>query len=148
MLVAQQAGGLGPQQSVFSVDFWQQAGGFAEQQFSCDDVQHPSGAAEVSSSPLQHGKQFVSVALGVQAVPVFWLQQPAFGPKPQPHCFAPVTPQQPRGSAGVLPTLEQCVPVPPPCTGLQFCVPALQKAVAPQVLQAPPPWQQQQQPAM
>jgi hypothetical protein len=53
--VVQQAGGLGPQQSVFSVDFWQQAGGFAVQQLTVADLQQPSGAAEVNTSPAQHG---------------------------------------------------------------------------------------------
>jgi hypothetical protein len=34
-------------------------------------VQHPSAAADVSTTPCQHGKQLVSLALGVHATPVF-----------------------------------------------------------------------------
>ena len=46
---------------------------------------------------------------------------------------------------GALPTLEQWVPISVPPHG---CLPALQKETEPQILHSPPPWQQQQQPAV
>jgi hypothetical protein len=134
------------QQSTLRLDFAQHAGGLALQQFTVDDLQHPSGAAEVSCVPLQQGKQVVVPVVGVQLAPLVGVQHPAKGPNPHPHDIAPVMPQQPDGLGGFAPTVEQWVPKPPPCTGEHGCVPALQNALAPQVLQLPPPWQQQQQP--
>ena len=129
------------QQSTVWDDRSQHAGAPATQQFWLEDLQQPSVAAGVSGTPLQHGKQSALPAFGVQVTPVFWLQQFPRGPKPHPHIIAPVTPQQPRSSMGSSPSVEQLVPKPPPCVGLHGCVGGvlLQKAVAPQVLQLPPP---------
>ena len=113
--VPQHAGGLGPQQSTVRLDFWQHTGAPGAQQLTVADLQQPSCEAEVSCTPLQHGKQLASPALGVQVAPSLGWQQPACGPNPHPQLSAPVTPQHPRGSAGLGPSVsEHLAPNPPP----------------------------------